>query len=130
FTVPFGGITALADEKVYDDIEDGEYKLGIKLLKEGTDEKSAAAGFMDENATLTIENGKPELTFYIPNNPMMNFNKFEVEGIEPTIEQVENLFHYTFKLNELKVELSSEVSYEVPMMNLVHDDVGMDIELL
>lgn len=130
FTVPFGGITALADGKVYDDIEDGEYEINIKLLKEGTDEKSAAADFMSKEATLILKEGKVELTFYIPNNPMMNFNKFEVEGIEPVVEEVEDLFHYSFKLNELKTKLSSEVSYEVPMINLVHDNVGMDIELV
>lgn len=134
FTVPFGGLTVLADEKVYDDIEDGEYEIDVKLLKEGTDSPSAAAGFMEETATLTIEEGKLELTFYIPDNPAMSFNKFELEGIEPVKKEVEDMFHYTFTLNELKTKLTSKVSYEVSMpehdFELVHDNVAMDIELV
>src|SRR5699024_6873945 len=134
FTLPVGGITAFADEKSdeegYGNIEDGEYDIDIKLLKEGTDEESAAAGFMNTEATLIIENGKLELTFYIPKNDTMSFNKFEVEELIPTVKETDSNYHYSFNLNEHKTKLTSIVSYEVPMMNLVHEDVGMDIEVV
>lgn len=140
FTVPFSGITAFAADKPYDKIEDGQYELEIKLLKKDTDEESAAAAFMKNNASLVIEGDSTALIFYIPENPAMNFNKFEVEGIEPIIGETTEvdeetgeeitLATYTFELKELRSKLHSSVSYEVPMLGLIHNDVEMDIAVL
>src|SRR5699024_8479957 len=130
FTVPFSGLTAFAQEGSYDNLEYGEYLLDIKLLKEGTDEESAAAGFMKNEATLSVEDGENALTFYIPKNDMMSFNDFVVEGIDPVVEEEDDLYNYTFEPIDVKELLSSTVSYEVPALNLVHDNVGMDIQLL
>src|SRR5690625_6340970 len=63
FTVPFGGITALADGKVYDDIADGEYKIGVKAVGENSDEESAANGFLIDVATLSVTGDDIILTF-------------------------------------------------------------------
>src|SRR5690625_580849 len=143
FTIPFGGITALADgEKVYDDIQDGEYELDINLLKEGTNETSAAAQFVSNQVTLEIREGKAEITFFIPDNPAMEFKKFELEGEKPKTEagtgehndkEVSGKY-YTYPLNSVKSNMTPIVSYSVdmPEYNMVfdHENLEMDIELL
>src|SRR5690625_1456902 len=109
----------------------GEYEIDIKLLKDGTEEESAAANFMKEYAKLVVEDGKKFLTFYVPKEyeEMMEFSKFEVENVEPIIEEGEDDYLYTFQLESLGTKLSSVITYEVPAMGLVHENVKMDIAL-
>src|SRR5699024_6384496 len=99
-------------------------------LKEGTSETSAAAQFMSDEATLSIEGKEVKLTFLIPKNDMMEFSGFNIEGKSGVVNQTSEGEEHTFTLSELKQKLSSDVSYKVSAMGLVHNGVGMDIELL
>lgn len=141
FTLPLGHITANAEELVFDNIQDGEYTLKIQLLKEGTDEKSAAADYMEKYVKLLVEGEKTQLTFYIPEIEGFSFTKFEVEGAQPEVDSIKvvdeetnetvNLFTYTFDIAELKTNLTSNISYKVTIPFVFeHNDVGMDIVLL
>src|SRR5690625_5285539 len=132
FTVPFGGLTAFAGEKVYDNIKDGQYDLDIKLLKKGTDEESAAASFMENRTLLDVNNDVYSLTFYIPKNDAMKFNDFILEEIKAEVIELDEEYQYTFHDVSLKDKLHSKVSYEVtmPPLEFEHDNIGMDIEIL
>src|SRR5690625_4546652 len=125
FTVPVSSVFAASG------IADGEYEIDIKLLKDGTEEESAAANVMKEYAKLVVEDGKKFLTFYVPKEyeEMMEVSKFEVENVEPIIEEGEDDYLYTFQLESLGTKLSSVITYEVPAMGLVHENVKMDIAL-
>lgn len=141
FSFPIGGLSVNAEENSYNDIEDGEYNLTAKLLKEGSDEESAAADFMSEEVTLSVKDGEKQITFFIPNNEAMEFKKFELEGVNPTIEsgtgkhkgEIVNGNNYTFALQTVKTKLSSIVTYSVsipPNIEFEHEDLGMDIKLI
>src|SRR5690625_1417198 len=121
FTMPFGGITALADEKVFDDIEDGEYDITAKALHADKDEASGAAGFIDEAAKILIENGQIKLAISIPNNEMAEIKGLQIEGIDPVKEETDDSVIYTYALNELKEILNAQVQYEVESMGMEHD---------
>src|SRR5690625_394336 len=120
FTMPFGGITALADEKVFDDIEDGEYDITAKALHADKDEASGAAGFIEEEAILSIQDGEVELTITIPQNEMAEIEGLQIEGNAP-ITQDEDTGNWTYKLDTLKPELVSQVQYAVPSLGMEHD---------
>ena len=119
-TLPFGN-TVLADGKAYDDIKDGEYDITAKALNKDTGEKSGAAGFINEGAKLSIQAGEIELTITIPDNEMAEIKGLQVEDIEPKVEEDEKAKYMTFKLDSLESELSAQVQYEVPSLEMNHD---------
>lgn len=121
FTLPFSGNTVLADEKTYDDIEDGEYDIVAKAWHADKDEESGAAPFINEDAVLSIQDGEAELTITVPNNPMAIIEGLQVEGVEPTIDETDDGKDMTYSLSELKSELNAQVQYNVPAINLEHD---------
>lgn len=132
FTIPFGGITALADsDKVYDDIKDGEYKIKIELLTKGTDDTSIANQYVNEDAKLNIENGKAELVIAIPKLDGFKFEEFEIEGVKFEKTETEEIDYYKFKINEVKSKLASVITYTLTEpFEFYHPNVGMDIELV
>src|SRR5699024_8671945 len=83
--IPFTSNTASAAD--FSDIKDDDYTIDIKLLKEGTSETSAAAQFMSDEATLSIEGKEVKLTFLIPKNDMMEFSGFNIEGKSGVVNQ-------------------------------------------
>src|SRR5690625_4583770 len=120
FTMPFGGMTAMADGKAFDDIEDGEYEITAKALHADKDEASGAAGFIEEDAILSIQDGEVELTITIPHNDMAEIEGLQIEGNAP-ITQDEGTGNWTYKLDTLKPELVSQVQYAVPSIGMEHD---------
>src|SRR5699024_3539063 len=126
--IPFTSNTASAAD--FSDIEDGNHDIKVKLLTKGTNETSAAAQFMSDEATLSVKGKDVKLTFLIPKNDMMEFSGFNIEGKAGVVKNTAEGETHTFTLNELKTKLSSDVTYEVPAIGLVHEGVGMDIELL
>ncbi len=133
FTLPVSGLTAFAAEKSYDNIKDGEYKIKVYAKQDGKSEASVAADYMSDDATLTVKNGETKLTLFIPDNPAMNFNKLEVAGVEPAITpgklDTEEGNFYTYNVSMLQSILKAVTSYEVPMINLVHENVKLDFHL-
>src|SRR5699024_12254568 len=117
FTVPFGGITALADGKVYDDIKDGEHSIVAKALHADKDEASGAASFIEEEAILSIKDGEINLTITIPHNEMAEIKGLQIEGKEP----VKDGGNWTYQLDVVKQELDAQVQYEVLALNMKHD---------
>ena len=121
FTLPFGGNTVLADEKAYDNIKDGDYDITAKALNKDTDEKSGAAGFINEEAKLSIQDGEVEFTITIPDNEMAEIKGLQVEDIEPKVKEDDEARYMTYKLDSLESELSAQVQYEVPSLEMNHD---------
>src|SRR5699024_8533776 len=120
FTMPFGGMKAMADGKAFDDIEDGDYEITAKALHADKDEASGAAGFIEEDAILSIQDGEVELTITIPHNDMAEIEGLEIEGNAP-ITKDEGTGNWTYKLDTLKPELVSQVQYAVPCIGMEHD---------
>src|SRR5699024_10503477 len=98
FTVPFGGITTLAAEKVYDNIKDGEYTITAKALHTDKDESSGAAGFIKEKAIISIQDGKVKFSITVPKNDFAEIKGLQVEGIEPIIEEDDENKYMTYAL--------------------------------
>src|SRR5690625_1642157 len=119
FTVPFGGITALADGKVYDDIADGEYKIGVKAVGENSDEESAANGFLIDVATLSVTGDDITLTFDYTKDFEMDYGiswtKLENEDPIATGED-DKASYFKFQINEIKEIYNAAMNYYVPGM--------------
>lgn len=110
-----------AEEKEEKVFEDGEYDITAKALNTDSDEASGAAGFIKEDAKLMIENGQIKLAITIPNNDMAEIKGMQIEGKAPEKEEKDDSVVYTYVLNELQEELSAQVQYEVPSLNMEHD---------
>src|SRR5690625_1102353 len=121
FTLPFGGYTVSAGEKVYDNIKDGEYDIIAKAINADKDEPSGAAGFIEEDAVISVQDGTIELTITIPHNEMAQVSGLQIEGNEPKVIEDEEAKHKTYTLEHLKSELMAQVQYEVPMLDMKHD---------
>lgn len=130
FAFPFVGQKASADGEVYDNIKDGTHDIKVKALKKGTDELSTAANYMDEKATLKVSNGQAELTLSIPKNDAMIFNKLELDGISPSIEDTGDSNAYTYQLKTVASKIPAVTTYEVPFIGLIHENVELDFELV
>src|SRR5690625_2942150 len=108
FSIPFGGMTALAEENVYDDIEDGEYEIGV------SSSSSAAGGFLLDEAILSIKGEDITLTLgYAVQGYELNWTK--LEGKDPKNEkEEEGAKYYTFKIEEIKYKYDASMEYAVP----------------
>lgn len=123
FTLPFSGNTVLADGKNFDEIEDGDHDITAKALHETKDEASGAAGFISEDAILSVKEGKAQLTITIPNNDMAEIKDLKIEGQEPVVNEGKEAKEMTFDLADYKTEFNATVHYVVPSMNMDHEDV-------
>src|SRR5699024_882306 len=114
----FGQQPVLAETSSYNNIKPGSYDITAKALNADKDEASGAAGFIDENATLTVTEDSFLFTINIPNNPMAEISGLQVEGAEPVEKSGTK---WTYQLNEIKEILNAQTQYEVPMFNMKHD---------
>lgn len=121
FTLPFSGLTASAEVKVYDNIKDGNYEITAKAMHADEDKASGAAGFIDEEATLSIKDGLVSLTILIPDNDMAEISGLQIEEVEPVVSNGEAERYMTFDLASIKSELNARVQYAVPAFNINHD---------
>ncbi|MBU5467578.1 NEAT domain-containing protein [Virgibacillus sp. MSJ-26] len=121
FTLPFSGNMVLADGKNIDDIEDGDYGITAKAMHEDKDEASGAAGFINEEAVLSIKDGKAQLTITVPKTDGAEITGLQVEGQEPVVNEGQDAKDMTYELTNLKSELNAQVQYEVPSIGLDHD---------
>src|SRR5699024_9900152 len=67
------------DKKKNEKVKDGTYDIIAKAMHKTKNEASGAAGFINEDAKLSIKNGKIELTIAVPDNPMAEIKGIEVE---------------------------------------------------
>ena len=125
--LPFFSSAVFAEETVV--YEDGEYPITAKALNAETGERSGAAGFINEAATLTIKDGEATLTITIPHHHMAEITGLQVEGNEPVVTEDETNRYMAFKLEIVKSELNAKVSYEVPSIGMVHNDVSLKFDL-
>src|SRR5699024_1420538 len=121
FTLPFSGNTVLADGKNIADIEDGDYDITAKALHETEDKASGAAGFINEEAVLSIKDGKAQLTITVPKTDGAEITGLQVEGLEAVVNEGQDAKDMTYELTNLKSELNAQVQYEVPLFGLDHD---------
>ncbi len=112
-----GDPSAYAATTTYDDIADGEYKITAKALHADKDEASGAAGFISEDAKLTITEENVALTITIIDSDMASIEGLQIEGVEPTKDGNQ----WTYTLHSLQPTLKAQVQYEVPMLNMKHD---------
>src|SRR5699024_1803821 len=114
----FGQQPVLAETSSYNNIKPGSYDITAKALHADKDEASGAAGFIAENATLTITEDSFLFTITIPKNDMAEIAGLQVEGAEPgEIDGTE----WTYQLNEIDDILNARTQYEVPKLNMKHD---------
>jgi len=129
FMLPVFGSTVLAETESYD-LENGEYDIDLESLHAEKDEPSGAAGFIGDEATLSIQNGNIELTVPIPHDDMAEITGLQVEGNAPTVEKGDETDYYTFQLDNLSAYLNAKVDYEVPSIGMVHKDVDFRFHLI
>ena len=119
FTLLFGGITTLADEQMYDDIEDGEYKIAVEALEGNSDDTSAANGFLMDKATLSINGDDITITFDYTKDFTMDYgiNWTKLEDDDPIdVGGDDKLQYFTFQINEIKEIYKASMNYYVPGM--------------
>ena len=122
FTLPTNGWTAIAEEKTYNDIKDGKYDITAKAMHATDDKASGAAGFLNEDAKLTIKDGKAELTVGVPHKDGSSIDGIQVEGVEAEVKKTDNVYYHTFKLSSLNAELISQIQYSVPDYNMYEEN--------
>src|SRR5699024_10196440 len=113
----FGQQPVPAETSSYNNIEPGSYDNTAKALNADQDEASGAAGFIDENATLTVTEDSCSCTINIPNTPRAEISGLQVEGAEHVEKSGTK---WTYQLNEIKEILSAQTQDEVPMFNMKH----------
>src|SRR5690625_276026 len=73
FTVPFGGITALADAE--ESFEDGTYEIDYHVVYEGDDSPVDVDNFFKKPAILEIQNGVQYIQLgYTATNSILSLN--------------------------------------------------------
>src|SRR5699024_9450958 len=110
FSFPIGNGNVSAAEKVYDDIADGEYQIGVSSSSD------SANGFLTDEATLIVEDEKLKLIVSYKVKGF-NLNWTKLEGQNP-LEEVEkdNEKYFTFEIEKLKSKYSKSMEYAVPGM--------------
>src|SRR5699024_9983525 len=121
FTLPVNGLAASAEDNGYDDIADGTYDITAKAMDANEDKESAAAGFINEEAKLSIKDGNAELKISIPLTDGVEMEGIQIEDIKPTVEEEDGVEYFTYQLDNLETELNSQVQYKVDMGPLQFD---------
>src|SRR5699024_890780 len=86
FTLPVFGSYAFAAEA---DVEyqDGEYNMIDKALHSDKDERSSEASFINEKATLSIQDRNYKMTITIADIDIPEIKGIQSAGIEPIVEE-------------------------------------------
>src|SRR5699024_1467604 len=103
------------------DSEVTEYDIIIKALHADKDEPSAAADYINEQAKVSIKDGKYILTITVPKDDQFSLYGMQIDGATETKEEDENNIYFIFELEELNEMLYAQTQYEVPAFNLDHD---------
>src|SRR5699024_2619360 len=103
------------------DSEVTEYDIIIKALHADKDEPSAAADYINEQAKISIKDGKYILTITVPKDDQFSIYGMQIDGTTKTKEEDENNIYFIFELEELNEMLDAHTQYEVPAFNLDHD---------
>src|SRR5699024_1057608 len=85
------------------------------------DEPSAAADYINEQAKVSIKDGKYILTITVPKDDQFSLYGMQIDGATETKEEDENNIYFIFELEELNEMLYEQTQYEVPEVNLDHD---------
>ncbi|MDO5517044.1 MAG: NEAT domain-containing protein, partial [Clostridium sp.] len=101
-------------------LDDGEYIIGTKILKTGTQEESMAKGYFKEKSDLISQNGRYNLTLYANNLSMMSNIVVKVNGKEVDI---------VIKSNS---DGTGTLSFDIPSLNsdivmYCHVDAGIHV---
>ena len=118
--LPFFSGAAFAEETVV--YEDGEYPITAKALNADTGKRSGAAGFINEDVTLKVQDGEATLTLTMPHNDIAEVTGLQIEGNEPIAEKADKTAKYMeFKLANVTSELNARVQYVITSMPGEHD---------
>src|SRR5690625_4164364 len=124
FAVSFGGMTAFAEEQVYDDIADGEYEINA------SSSSSAADGFLTGKAVLIVD-GK-ELNLVVSYSAEGYKHKWtKLEGEKPVKEEEQDgIKYFTFEIDKVKSKYDKEMEYAVPGFPGLEDGHEVSYDLI
>lgn len=127
FTVPFGGLTALADELDPENLAKGVYTLDYTFLEEGTDNPSAMDGFTNGPAYVNVdEDGNQLVRVTLTGASMIKW--FKVNGQDVTVleeNEEANTKDVEFKVENLTEKQEGHVYVEVPDLYSTEHEVDL-----
>ncbi|HLR23029.1 MAG TPA: NEAT domain-containing protein [Pseudogracilibacillus sp.] len=121
-----------ADKTSASSYEDGTYNITANALHIDKDEPSVAADYINEAAEVIVENGEMNLQVTVPKSEEFSLYSLKKQGDAETKEEDDNNLYYSFSLTEQDKEnamINVITSYEVPSMDLVHEDVEFRFQL-
>jgi len=119
FSFPIGGLNVSAEGKTYDDIKDGEYKIGVTALETNSDKESGADSFLINKATLKVDGENITLETNYTKDVSMEYGiNWAKIGDNAPVYQEENdkAFTYVFEIDEIKESYPASMNYYVPRM--------------
>ncbi len=126
-------IEPIEDEDITDSevLKDGKYTIDADILKTGTNEPSAASGYINKESNLKSENGQYTLTLNVKDIKVMSNIKATVDGKEVNVNISRNndgTGEISFKINTLSSDILVACKVTVAEINY-NSDVDFNVNL-
>ncbi len=112
-------------------LKDGKYTIDADILKTGTNEPSAASGYINKESNLKSENGQYTLTLNVKDIKVMSNIKATVDGKEVNVNISRNndgTGEISFKINTLSSDILVACKVTVAEINY-NSDVDFNVKL-
>ncbi|WP_061312624.1 NEAT domain-containing protein [Clostridium botulinum] len=112
-------------------LKDGKYTIDADILKTGTNEPSAASGYINKESNLKSENGQYTLTLNVKDIKVMSNIKATVDGKEVNVNISRNndgTGEISFKINALSSDILIACKVTVAEINY-NSDVDFNVNL-
>ncbi|HBJ1652194.1 NEAT domain-containing protein [Clostridium botulinum] len=112
-------------------LKDGKYTIDADILKTGTNEPSAASGYINKESNLKSENGQYTLTLNVKDIKVMSNIKATVDGKEVNVNISRNndgTGELSFKINTLSSDILVACKVTVAEINY-NSDVDFNVNL-
>ncbi|ACD52145.1 NEAT domain-containing protein [Clostridium botulinum] len=112
-------------------LKDGKYTIDADILKTGTNEPSAASGYINKESNLKSENGQYTLTLNVKDIKVMSNIKATVDGKEVNVNISRNndgTGEISFKINTLSSDILIACKVTVAEINY-NSDVDFNVKL-
>ncbi|NFO55356.1 cell wall anchor protein [Clostridium botulinum] len=112
-------------------LKDGKYTIDADILKTGTNEPSAASGYINKESNLKSENGQYTLTLNVKDIKVMSNIKATVDGKEVNVNISRNndgTGEISFKINTLSSDILVACKVTVAEINY-NSDVDFNVNL-
>src|SRR5690625_1952093 len=123
FTLPFGGITALADELDPRNLTEGVYTLDYTFLKKGTEDASTMDGFTDGPAYLKVDtDGNQFVAMTFTSASMIEWFKVSGQDVTVLVEDEEaNTREVEFAVDDLTKKLDGNIYVDAGFYSQEHE---------